>query len=92
METDIVLERIEYDQIEYNAVPELHRCSHCEFEADTISQCQRALGKRIKKQNYAYCHEAANPHDVGIIWIKTEDLPNYIALAVIRRMEGEQDE
>lgn len=87
----MVLERIQDEQDEYCAVEELHRCHHCEFEVATLDQCQRAIGKRFNTSGVAYCHDTVNPHGVGIIWIKTEDLHNYIALAVVKRMEGEQD-
>lgn len=89
---DFVFERIRDGQDEYSAVPELYRCRNCEFEVDTLVQCQRAIGKRKNTTDMAYCHADGNPHGVGIIWIKTEDLHNYVALAVARRMEGAQDE
>lgn len=88
---NFVLERIQDGRDEYCAVPELHRCHHCEFETDALVQCQRAIGKRGLKHDAAYCHTDNNPHGVGIIWVKTEDLHNYVALAVARRMEGVQD-
>lgn len=84
---DVILERVN----EYSAVPEIDGCRYCEFKTDSIVQCQRAIGKPARNKGQAfdmvYCQETANPHGIGIIWVKTEDLPQYIALTVIKRIE-----
>ena len=89
---DVILESVMYSGDEYSAVPEIHRCRYCEFEPATLAQCQRAIGKPDIDSRQAfgmvYCQETANPHKVGLIWIKTKDLPDYIALAVAKRMEA----
>jgi len=82
-----ILERITHDEVEYCALPEYNGCSGCAFEHDTLEGCQKTIGYPLAKGSMnAYCNNLHNPHEVSIVWVKTEEVPSYIAFAVVHRM------
>jgi hypothetical protein len=84
---DVILERITHEEVEYCALPEYNGCSSCALEPDTLEGCQKTIGKPLDKGSLrAWCNSNNNPYGVGIVWIKTEEVPSYIAFAVIHRM------
>ena len=83
----VILERITLKEGEYCALPEYNGCSSCAFEPDTLEGCQKTIGYPLDQGSMrAWCNGSNNPHEVGIVWIKTEEVPNYLAFAVIHRM------
>lgn len=89
----VILERIRHDRREYSAVPDINGCKHCAFEEDRVNDCQSYIEQTVHStQSSVYCVPSKNPHGVGIIWVKTEDVPKYLATAVIHRMENSTEE
>jgi hypothetical protein len=86
--SNVIFERIRHDVTEYCAVTEYRGCSGCAFEPETLEGCQNTIGYPLNKETLnAYCSIGSNPHGVGIVWIKAKEVPEYIAMAVIHRME-----
>lgn len=84
---NIIFERITHDGVEYCALPEYSGCFGCAFEHDTLKGCQATIGYPISEGSMkSYCHKTNNPHGVSIVWIKPEEIPNYLTAAVIHRM------
>jgi hypothetical protein len=84
---NVILERTTHEEVEYCAVTEYNGCSGCTLEEDTLEGCQKTIGYPLAKGSFrSYCNADYNPHGVSIVWIKTEEVPNYLATAVIYRM------
>lgn len=93
-----ILERVQHNGAEYSAVPEFNEksasgCHCCAFEHDPVSECQSFIGNGgYKSGTVVYCVANMNPHGKDFIWIKTEEVPQYLVKVVLNRMENLTEE